>query len=163
GGPAILCADACEAEGLEVPVLTAASQAALRALLAPQASVTNPVDMIAAATAEQYQSTIEIVAKDPNVDALVVIYIPPVVTRPEGPRPEFPDMRRDTAAALVAWAMGRGEGWLSPDEVTALLACYGVPMVETRTVADAEQAEVAAREMNAPVALKAIAPGLVHK
>jgi acetyl coenzyme A synthetase (ADP forming)-like protein len=233
GGPAILCADACEAEGLEVPVLTAVSQAALRALLSPQASVTNPVDMIAAATPEQYQRAIEIVAKDPNVDALVVIYIPPVVTRPddvaraivagalaakrkrmdkpllavfmsaagvpdalrasevgipsypfpenaaialaraarygewrqrpEGRRPAFPDIRRDEAAALVARALAREEGWLPPDEVTTLLGCYGVPMVETRIAADPEHAGLAAREIGAPVALKAIAPGVVHK
>jgi acetyl coenzyme A synthetase (ADP forming)-like protein len=234
GGPAILCADTCEAEGLEVPVLTAGSQAALRALLPPQASVSNPVDMIAAATPEHYQRTMEIVAGDPTVDALIVIYIPPVVTRPEdvaraivagavgmkakrldkpvlavfmsaagvpdalrasdvgipsypfpenaaialaraarygewrvrpegGARPHFADIRRDEAATLVARALARGEGWLSPDEVNALLACYGVPMVETRLVADVEQTEGAAREIGPRVALKAIAPGLVHK
>jgi acetate---CoA ligase (ADP-forming) len=46
GDPAIMCADACEAHGLEVPALAEGSQRRLRELLAPEASVANPVDMI---------------------------------------------------------------------------------------------------------------------
>jgi acetyl coenzyme A synthetase (ADP forming)-like protein len=80
GGPGILCTDACEAEGLEIPMLSADTQQRLRAFLPPEASVTNPVDMIASASAEHYHRAIEAVAEDPSVDALVVIYIPPLET-----------------------------------------------------------------------------------
>src|SRR3990172_5914066 len=45
GGPAILCADACEARGLAVPALAPETQARLRAFLPAEASVGNPVDM----------------------------------------------------------------------------------------------------------------------
>ncbi|HET8622513.1 MAG TPA: GNAT family N-acetyltransferase [Gemmatimonadales bacterium] len=83
GGPGILCADACVAEGLEIHSLAESTQAALRDLLPKEASVGNPVDMIASATPEHYRDAIRIVARDPNVDALVVIFIPPLVTRPE--------------------------------------------------------------------------------
>jgi acetate---CoA ligase (ADP-forming) len=82
GGPAILAADACEAQGLAVPVLDNATQQALRAILAPAASVTNPVDMIASATPEQYRQALAIVAADPSVDSLIAIFIPPLVTDP---------------------------------------------------------------------------------
>lgn len=78
GGPGILCADTCEAESLPVPLLSAASQERLRTLLPPQASLVNPVDMIASATPSQYRESIHIVADDPNIDALVVIHIPPL-------------------------------------------------------------------------------------
>src|SRR5581483_9759530 len=54
GGPGILCADACESEGLEVPELPAKVQAELTAFLPAGASVGNPVDMIATATPEDY-------------------------------------------------------------------------------------------------------------
>jgi acetyl coenzyme A synthetase (ADP forming)-like protein len=82
GGPAILCADACEARGLEVPVLSEESQTALRKFLKPGASATNPVDMIASASAEDYRNAVEILSNDKNIDALIVIFIPPLVTRP---------------------------------------------------------------------------------
>jgi len=83
GGPGILLADACEARGLQLPELASPTVAALRTLLPPQAGLSNPVDMVASATAEQYARAIELVGTDPHVDALVVIYVPPLVTDPE--------------------------------------------------------------------------------
>jgi len=82
GGPGILLADMGETHGLVFPELTPETQAALRPLLPPQAGLANPVDMIASATPAQYARTIELVGADANIDALVVIYIPPLVTDP---------------------------------------------------------------------------------
>ena len=82
GGPGILLADMGETHGLVFPELTAETTAALRTLLPPQAGLANPVDMIASATPAQYAQTIELVGADANVDALIVIYIPPLVTDP---------------------------------------------------------------------------------
>jgi acetyl coenzyme A synthetase (ADP forming)-like protein len=80
GGLGILCADTCEANGLTVPHLSAATQERLRAFLPAEASVGNPVDMIASATGDDYERAIETVAADPDVDAMIVIYIPPQAT-----------------------------------------------------------------------------------
>lgn len=76
GGPGILCIDACEAGGLEIPTVTERTRAELKSFLPAAASLNNPVDMIASATPEQYAKTIEIALQDSNLDALVVIYIP---------------------------------------------------------------------------------------
>lgn len=76
GGPAILCTDACEAGGLVVPELSAATRAELGTFLPAAASLGNPVDMIASAPPEHYQRTIATVLASPEVDALIVIYIP---------------------------------------------------------------------------------------
>ena len=230
GGPAILCADACEARGLEVPVLSESSRARLREFLPAGASVGNPVDMIASAPAEHYRRAIEIVGTDENVDSLIVIFTPPLVTRAddvarsiieametidkekpllsvflsahEAPQelrnktvripsysfPEtaaialaratrysqwrdrretyparFEDIRTDEAAAVVAAALDRGEGWLTPDEVAKIFRCYGLPLINQRVVASVEDAAAAAAEIGGEVALKAIAPDVVHK
>ena len=76
GGPAILCVDALEAWGLEVPELDAGTRDALAAFLPAEASLTNPVDMIAAAGPEQYRRAITAVVGAPGIDALVVLYTP---------------------------------------------------------------------------------------
>ncbi|MCE9620854.1 MAG: acetate--CoA ligase family protein [Actinomycetia bacterium] len=81
GGPGILAADACEANGLEVPELAASTAAQLRALLAPEASVANPVDMIASATAAQYGQVTRIVGAESDVDAVMVLFNTPLITR----------------------------------------------------------------------------------
>ena len=78
GGLGILCADAAEARGLSIVAFSAETQAALRAFLPTEASVTNPVDMIASAGGEDYANAIRVVADSGEVDALVVIYIPPL-------------------------------------------------------------------------------------
>ncbi|HEX5732081.1 MAG TPA: GNAT family N-acetyltransferase [Blastocatellia bacterium] len=230
GGPAVLCADACEAEGLEVPLLDQATQSKLRAVLAAEASVNNPVDLIASATPDLYREAIDAVAADPNVDALIIIFIPPLLTRakdvaraimesarkinrskpiitvfmsaegvPEELRsedlrvpsysfpeaaaialgraarygewrerpatspPRFEDLRRDEAAAIVATALERGDGWLTAEETAELFSCYGLPLVEQKIASSADEAAQIANSMEGEVVLKAIAPGIVHK
>ena len=75
GGPGILCADACEAGGLVVPELSESVKAQLRSFLPTTASVSNPIDMIAAAGAEQYRQTVENLLACAEIDALIVMYV----------------------------------------------------------------------------------------
>jgi acetate---CoA ligase (ADP-forming) len=83
GGPGIMCADACEVARLEVPAIPDSVQGSLRRFLAPEASLTNPVDMIATAGAEEYGAAIETLAAWSGIDALIVIFIRPLLTRAE--------------------------------------------------------------------------------
>jgi acetyl coenzyme A synthetase (ADP forming)-like protein len=76
GGPGILCTDACEAGGLVVPELSEQTRGVLGKFLPAAASVSNPVDMIASAGPDSYRRTIEAVLPSPDIDALIVIYIP---------------------------------------------------------------------------------------
>ena len=80
GGPGILAADACEAQGLELPSLDPKTAEALRAFLPAAASVANPVDMLASAPPEHYERTLQLVLADPNVDSVLTIFIPPIAT-----------------------------------------------------------------------------------
>jgi acetyl coenzyme A synthetase (ADP forming)-like protein len=80
GGPAILAADALEAQGLVIPELSAEVQQALQAHLPAEATVRNPVDLIAGATADIYRATVPLVLESGEVDTLVVIYVPVTAT-----------------------------------------------------------------------------------
>jgi acyl-CoA synthetase (NDP forming) len=53
--------------------------------------------------------------------------------------------------------------WLRPDEVAGILAAYGIPTAEGRLVDTPEAAGGAAAELGGPVALKAVAPGVLRK
>jgi acyl-CoA synthetase (NDP forming)/RimJ/RimL family protein N-acetyltransferase len=83
GGPAAMCANTCVARGLELPPLSEATQARLRQLLPAETVIANPVDMLAAATAEHYAQSIQVIAEDPNVDALIAIFLTPLAILPE--------------------------------------------------------------------------------
>jgi acetyl coenzyme A synthetase (ADP forming)-like protein len=76
GGLGILCADACEAAGLELPRLSEETQAGLAAVLPAEASTANPVDMLGSATAGLYEQALPLLLADAGVDAVVVIFVP---------------------------------------------------------------------------------------
>jgi acyl-CoA synthetase (NDP forming) len=94
GGPGILVADACEAAGLLVPELSAATRDALGVDLPPEASLANPVDIVASATAEQYGRSLRLLGAADEVDAVIVVFIPPFLTRAE-------DVAREIVAAAA--------------------------------------------------------------
>ena len=81
GGPGMVCAHACEATGAQVPQITGELAEKLAAGLPAAASVANPVDMIAAATADQYRTTLKTLACSEQFDAILAIFVPPLVTR----------------------------------------------------------------------------------
>lgn len=80
GGPGILAADACEANGLQLAQLGEMTTKKLREFLPAAASVGNPIDMIASATPEHYARTLRAVLVDPEVDSVIAIYIPVLPT-----------------------------------------------------------------------------------
>jgi acetyl coenzyme A synthetase (ADP forming)-like protein len=229
GGPGIICADACQANGVRLPEPSVAVKDQLARFLPDAASLGNPVDMIASASAEDYQRTLQTLVQAGAYDAILVIFVPALITRAlevavaisevaqasenctiaavfmtgEGPpqelsagrvrvpgyefpedaaravalaarhgswrgRPEgsfvaLPGCRSGEAAAIISEALADDAGWLAPARVTALLDCYGLPLVTTRVVPDAELAVAAAAELGGPVVLKAVATGLLHK
>jgi acyl-CoA synthetase (NDP forming) len=230
GGPGIMCADACEAEGLDVVSLPEGVRSELQEFLAPGASAANPVDMLATASAEDYERAILAIGRCDEADAIIVIFIPPLVTRAEDvaariraavdrirarvpvlavfmshrgvpealqsgmtripsyafpedaaralactahysewrQRPasalrKFDDVRATDAASVIAAALAEGPRWLEPHEVATLLDCYGIPLIEWRLVTSPSEARDAAAELGGDVALKAVAPGLLHK
>ena len=76
----------------------------LREGLAPEASLANPVDMIATASAEQYRKTITTLAEWEGIDALIVIFIRPLLTRAE----DVAEAVRDACAGLSRRDPGPG-------------------------------------------------------
>ena len=229
GGPGIVCADACQAAGVRVPELGPELAARLAGRLPDTASVTNPIDMIATATAEDYRATLTTLAGSGAVDAILAIFVPPLVTeaddvavairkvaaaepdcaiaavfmtaagppgelsgdgtsvpgfqfpedaaravalaarygrwrsRPAGTARPAPAPAVQRGAAIISAELAAGAGWMSAGAVTELLGCHEIPQVAFELLpADGDVVE-AARRLGLPVALKAVARGLIHK
>ncbi|MGY1593282.1 GNAT family N-acetyltransferase [Geodermatophilus sp. SYSU D00708] len=86
-------------------------------------------------------------------------------SRPVGEVPELPGVDEAVARALVQGVLGDTAGGraLADEEIIALLAAYGVPLLATHTVTDAEAAVAAAEQIGYPVVLKSTAPWLRHR
>lgn len=76
GGPGIMATDAICEYGLEMASITDHTRETLKSFLPAAASVKNPIDMIASAPLETYKKTLEVTIADPNVDMIMVIYLP---------------------------------------------------------------------------------------
>ncbi len=234
GGPAILAADALEANGLELPEFSAKLQAKLREHLPAEAAVQNPVDMIAAAGPDNYAQTIDDILASDEIDALMVIQIPtgpetsgdvaqavhgavkeseteiPVVAvfmaaeeastaplatddlriplytypesaaralgaaveytqwreRPPGEYPKFDDIDRPAAEQIIRRAvvrLGDEGGWLEPEEIGDVLSAYGIKSARMAVANSEDDAAAVAADFGGPIAMKVIAPSVLHK
>ncbi len=231
GGLGILCADACEAAGLELPDLAPATRDAMAELLPREASLANPIDLLGSATEETYEAVLPLVVADPNVDAVIVLFVPPVqagaedvaaavvraidglgdhdkpvltvfiagegiphallsgavrtavfsypesaaralgraaeraewLRRAAGAEIELSGIDRAAVEAVVHTALaGSNDVWLDADAVHSVLAAYGVPLVQERVAAGADEAVQAAAELGYPVVVKSAEAG-AHK
>nr|PZM91877.1 MAG: hypothetical protein DIU72_08390 [Pseudomonadota bacterium] len=226
GGLGIMASDACESRGLELPELSANTIESLHAFLPRAASIANPVDMLASASAEDYERSLQLLLRDERIDSVIVLFVPALVTeaadmaravvraasgnqkpvlvcpvgthgvpealrilreakiptyafpedaavalthavrygqwlkKPAGVVPELSDVSRERARAVLE---GRQAGWLSADEVRALLEAYGIRMPRSRVVRSAGEAEEAARAFGGKVAVKLVSREIQHK
>lgn len=75
GGNGVLAADSVAEEGLQMAEFSPASRSALSAMLPPTANLRNPLDLIGDADSSRYQKALDILMRDPRIDALVVIVL----------------------------------------------------------------------------------------
>jgi acetyl coenzyme A synthetase (ADP forming)-like protein len=121
GGAGILAADAAEGRGLQVAPLSDPTVAELRAFLPPAASVANPIDMLASASASDYERTLKIVLKDEQVDSVLVIFVPPLVTDPNQVAASVQAAARHANGKTVVASFMRSAG--APPELEPVPCC----------------------------------------
>lgn len=80
GGPGILATDAAEREKVVLAELDPKNAQALKELLPPAASVRNPIDVLGDALSDRYGAAVAACGKDPNIDGVVALLTPQVMT-----------------------------------------------------------------------------------
>jgi acetyltransferase len=106
GGPGVLATDALIMGGGELSELTPETMAAYNAVLPATWSHNNPVDIIGDASPERYAKALEIAAKDPNSDGMLVILTPQAMTDPTRIAEELKPLARQEGKPLLASWMG---------------------------------------------------------
>jgi acetyl coenzyme A synthetase (ADP forming)-like protein len=170
GGPAILATDALIGSGLDMAALSDSTQAALRGFLVPEASVANPVDMVASATAENYRRALGVLLADPGVDEVLVIFVPPITHDPVAVARSVFEAARASRKPVVSCFMSRDEvlkdiarqaeqDWtpvyLYPESAVRALAALD----ERRRLLARAEGKVARFQVDAAAARRALRPG----
>ena len=78
GGPGTLIADALSEAGFELPLMSRELRDELAASVMPQASTSNPLDLVATALPEHYSKAVELMLESGIYDALILMVVPPV-------------------------------------------------------------------------------------
>lgn len=233
GGAGVLATDALADHGGELAALSGETLARLDGVLPAAWSRGNPVDILGDAPPGYYAAALDILMRDPDFDAVLVMNCPTALVdgieparavvetlaggegRPalacwlgenaaeparrllashgiptyetpdeavrafmhlvdyrrhqallmQAPTALAGDAKPDVAAAraIVADVLGEGRSVLTEPEAKALLAAYGIPVLEARSVDSPAAAAAAAREIGCPVALKILSPDISHK
>jgi acetyltransferase len=123
GGPGILATDALERSGMSLSRLEVSTIQELEQYLPDAASAANPVDVLGDAKADRYQFALEVVAKDPNVDGILVVLTPQAMTEICDTAKAVGEISQQTDKPIMACFMGEA----TVEEGIQLLREYNVP------------------------------------
>jgi acetyltransferase len=119
GGPSVVAADTAEREGLVVPALGAAAQAALRALLPPFAAVGNPVDLTPQVEPGNIAPAVRRVLEEPAIAGVVAVNV----------GLDFPEFAEGVVAAARATGKPAVAFTADAPEITRRFQAGGVPVL----------------------------------
>lgn len=106
GGPGVLTTDEVTDNGLQLAVLSDETQAALREVLPPAASVKNPIDVLGDAVSERYEQALKLVERDENVDGMIVVLTPQSMTEVEATATAIIQLRKTSGKPIAVSFMG---------------------------------------------------------
>ena len=109
GGPGILAADACEKNGLDLPLLEHPIREELRKSLPPHASINNPIDVLGDAGEDRYRIALEAGLKSSEVNAVIVILTPQAMTPVEEVAQAIGESSDKAEKPIIAVFMGLEE------------------------------------------------------
>src|ERR1700690_510070 len=108
GGPGVLATDSLITNGGELTKLSTETMDAFDQLLPAAWSHNNPVDILGDASPERYSKALEIAAKDPNSDGILVILTPQAMTDPTKTAEELKPYAQSLDKPVIAnWMGGR--------------------------------------------------------
>jgi acetyltransferase len=106
GGPGVLATDALIGEGGELAELSPESMKAFDEILPAAWSHNNPVDILGDAEPERYSKSLEIAAKDPSIDGMLIIMTPQGMTDPTRIAENLKPMAETLGKPVLASWMG---------------------------------------------------------
>ena len=140
GGLGILCADACEAAGLELPELSEETVRTIAPLLPREASLANPVDMLGSASDNSYERVLPSLLADPTIDAVIVLFVPTVSATADAVADAIVRVGGATNGEkpVLAVVMS-GEGIPQPLRTADSVAAFGYPESAARALGRAAE------------------------
>ena len=124
GGPAIIATDELIEGGMVMPPLSEETAAVLREKLYAEASINNPVDVLATAGPEHFAAAIDALLNDDGIDAVFLNFVTPFFVDTLGVAREIAAANHRSRKPIVATVMTEKKGWA---ETLKVIRDSGVP------------------------------------
>jgi len=124
GGPAVIATDMMVGAGLTLPPLSDKTKKVLTETLFPEASVNNPIDVLATGPAAHYRACLDAMMVDDNFDSVYVNFVTPFFVDNESIAREIVEVSNQQIKPIVCNLMTDRRQWT---EVVKILQDGGVP------------------------------------
>ena len=124
GGPAVIATDVMVGAGLILPPLSDKTREVLTETLFPEASVNNPIDVLATGPAAHYRACLDAMMADDNFDSVYVNFVTPFFVDNESIAREIVAVSNQQIKPIVCNLMTDRRQWT---EVVKILQDGGVP------------------------------------
>ncbi len=137
GGPAVIATDVMVAAGLKLPPLSEKTEAYLKERLFPEASVHNPVDVLATGTAEHYRACLDAMMDDDNFDCVFVNFVTPFFVDTDSIAKQIVEVSKQQRKPIVCNLMTDRRQWTETVRILQEggVPCFALPSEAARAMA----------------------------
>lgn len=137
GGPAVISTDVFVHAGLEIPPLSKKAEAVLKEKLFPEASVGNPIDVLATAGAEQFRAALNVIMDEDQLDSVHINFVTPFFVDAESIAREIVEVSREGRKPIICNLMTDRRQWKGTVDILREggVPCYSFPSTAAKVLA----------------------------
>ena len=117
GGPAIIATDALIDGGMKIPPLSDKAKKVLTEQLYPEASVHNPIDVLATGQAPHYRAALDVLLEEEQIDSIYINFVTPPFVDCESVAKEMAEVSKLRKKPIVCNYMTDKPQWTGTTEI----------------------------------------------
>jgi acyl-CoA synthetase (NDP forming) len=153
GGPAVIATDVLVGAGLKIPLLSEGAKEVLGEKLFPEASIGNPIDVLATAGAEHFRAAIDVMMAEEQIDSLYINFVTPFFVDTDSIAREIADVSRQQKKPIICNLMTDKRQWTGTLGILrdGGIPCYSFPGTAARALAALTRyQEIRSRQIGLP-------------
>jgi acetyltransferase len=109
GGPGVIATDNIERQGLKLAKLSEKTLKNLREVLPQASAINNPIDVLGDALSDRYEKAISIASKDKEVDSMLILLTPQLITDIVGTAEKIIKIQEETDKPIFTCFLGSAD------------------------------------------------------
>jgi acetyltransferase len=150
GGPAIIATDELVDLGLEIPPISDKAKDLLKDKLYPEASLNNPIDVLATASAPHYRAAMDTLMDEEQIDSVYINFVTPPFVDTESVAKEMAKVSKQKKKPIICNYMTDKAQWTGTTNILKEggIPCYDFPEMAAKALAALTRfSEIRSREI----------------